>query len=306
MSEEIVVVEENEGVIRYEQDIAGTPAAIPPGLAQRLSRAAAQVQPAQLDGYNAYHRYRYQSIGEVRAIANRALADAGVSIVLEIADAGRSARTSEAGKAVWMTFVKLVIHVSSPDGYFRVGWVGESEDTSDKGIAKAVSSGLKSWLLNSLLIPTAGEEENDDGGLERQRQPQQQPQRQPQQQPQRPQQPAPAHRERPARRGRPDTALTPDGVREFVAGEARRQSTHDEPATSRQVDLIDRLLSEVCHDSSAVIRFIFGKEADELSKAEAFAVLLWMLDRDGNGEHRLHPLTAIEVGEIMRTSENEA
>ena len=43
-----------------------------------------------------------------------------------------------------------------------VAWVGESEDTSDKGLAKAITASTKSFLLNFLLIPLAQAEEERD------------------------------------------------------------------------------------------------------------------------------------------------
>ena len=135
---------------------------VAPVLAERLSRALSEVEPAILDGHHAYLNYSYATIGQIRAIANRALARAGVAVVPSILQVGREARTSEKGKPIQATVVRMSFHILAPEGQMSVAWVGESEDTSDKGLAKAITASTKSFLLNFLLIPLAQAEEERD------------------------------------------------------------------------------------------------------------------------------------------------
>lgn len=143
---------------------------ISPGLARRLILATKSVEALTLDGKNDFHKYRYPTIGQVRAHANRALAGAGVSIMPSVVRVGRSVRQSAQGKPMQVTAVDLEIVVSSEDGFYVARWVGESEDTGDKGIQKAVSAGVKAFLAHMLLMPV-GEEEDDDGTDEHARDP---------------------------------------------------------------------------------------------------------------------------------------
>jgi hypothetical protein len=133
-----------------------------PGLARRMIQATKSVEALSLDGNNEFHKYRYPTIGQVRGHANRALANAGVSIMPSVVRVGRSVRTSAQGKAMQVTAVEIDILVSSEDGSYLAHWTGESEDTGDKGVQKAVSAAVKSWLAHTLLMPVS-EEEDDDG-----------------------------------------------------------------------------------------------------------------------------------------------
>lgn len=133
-----------------------------PQLADRLSKALANAGHLELDGNNKFHNYLYPTIAQVRGHANKALSAAGIGIIPEILQEGRNQRDTDKGKVTNVTFVKLAIHVFAPEGMFTVRWVGESEDMTDKGLAKAVSAGIKSFLLAMMLMPV-GEEENDDG-----------------------------------------------------------------------------------------------------------------------------------------------
>lgn len=133
-----------------------------PQLADRLSKALANAGRLELDGNNQFHHYQYPTVAQVRGHANKAMSAAGLGIIPEITQEGRTTRETDKGKVSNVTFVKMAIHVFAPEGMFTVRWVGESEDMTDKGLAKAVSAGVKSFLVAMMLMPV-GEEENDDG-----------------------------------------------------------------------------------------------------------------------------------------------
>jgi len=155
-----LVIREEETVVLAEpkdQRIAMTPQ-----FADQLAKAIGSVHPLSMDGTNAFHHYDYPTIAQVRGNAGQALAQAGIGIVPEIVKWGRDKRETGSGKTSNVTFVQLRMRLFSPNGQLEVGWGGESEDMTDKGLQKAVSAGVKSFLMAFLLMPY-GEDENDDG-----------------------------------------------------------------------------------------------------------------------------------------------
>jgi hypothetical protein len=167
MSEEKIQYEAGLAIADAERSLAGVDEArsiapaITPGLARRLYQATKAVEVLTLDGQNLFHNYRYPTIAQVRQHANHALAGAGISIIPSVVRIGRHERTSDKGKTINITAVELSIAVCSEDGSYLAAWTGESEDTGDKGIQKAVSAGVKAFLSNLLMMPVA-EDENDD------------------------------------------------------------------------------------------------------------------------------------------------
>lgn len=171
--EKEVTENENELTIIEGEGVAAEPPAPlaqlpPPGLASRLIQATAAIEPLIKDGVHEYHKYRYPTVAQVREHANRALAQAGISIIPSIVRVARSERTGAKGTAISISVVELEIAVCSEDGCYLARWIGESEDTGDKGVQKAASAALKAWLTQLLLIG-AREEENDDGATEAKR-----------------------------------------------------------------------------------------------------------------------------------------
>jgi hypothetical protein len=151
------------GLIVTDPDEAGevlSPVASvpPPGLAKRLRQAMEIVEPLVLDGENAFHHYRYPTIAQVREVANRTLAAVGISIIPSVVRVGRATREGAKGKTISVTAVEMEIAVCAEDGAYIARWVGESEDVGDKGVQKAVSNAIKSWLANLLLIPVESAE----------------------------------------------------------------------------------------------------------------------------------------------------
>lgn len=139
-----------------------------PQLAIKLSRAMGAVRPLVLDGENTFHHYHYPTIAQVRERANKALAEAGIAIIPSITRVVRGTRVSDRGKDLNITGVDVQLVICAEEGTYVAQWFGESEDTGDKGIQKAASSAIKSFLSNLLLIPV-GEDENDDGETEKAR-----------------------------------------------------------------------------------------------------------------------------------------
>jgi hypothetical protein len=152
------VREEKLPALPPEQPLA--PETLPPlALAKRITKAMSTLRPLILDGYVPQLHYRYPTIAQVREKANEALAQAGIALIPSVVKVGRGVRQGEGGKQIAVTAVELEIAIVSDDGSYKVRWVGESQDVSDKGIPKAISAAIKSFLATFLLAPVAEEEE---------------------------------------------------------------------------------------------------------------------------------------------------
>lgn len=139
--------------------IAEPPPDFLPRMAERITKALENIEPATLDGYHEHHKYHYSTIGQLRSLSNRALARAGIAVIPSVMDVRRQESQSQQGKRVMQTAVKMQFTVVTPEGRQAVEWYGESDDTSDKGLAKAITAATKSFLTNFLLIPMAQIEE---------------------------------------------------------------------------------------------------------------------------------------------------
>ena len=136
--------------------------AMTPEFAGQLALALSKVHPLSLDGTNAFHKYNYPTVAQVRGNAGQALAQAGIGIIPEVIKWGHDQRTTKGGGTTNVTYVQLRLHLFSTKGSVSVNWPGESEDLTDKGTAKAISAGVKSFLIAFLMMPFE-EDENDDG-----------------------------------------------------------------------------------------------------------------------------------------------
>ncbi len=283
-----------------------------PEVGKAVAEAMAAVEDVALDGFNQRFGYRYPSIAVVRGAAGRALAKAGVSIFPSITRSGRASRATSKGGQIQMTFVELLIHIVTPGGTATVRWEGQAEDVTDKGVAKAVSNGIKSFLQTWLLMGVAEDEvDADEGQVQQQagRQPQQRRVQQAEQQAKRQvkQQPPPPQRPYP-----------PDTIRDGIAARVKAQPTGIGSATQAQVGAVAGYLEEALDQARdwgadgvtdlrpyrlAVLSYLLARPietASDLSKVEASAVLEWLVK-----DRALNPLAIKEIRGVLEAIEQQ-
>lgn len=155
----------------------GTPAAPPPPspeviasmtLAERLARITAEVGPVSKSGRNAHFGYSYQRAEDVGAAVAPLLGRYGVSITpriafdeVQVTDTGR---TTKSGAPIREYAVPIHFLISCPNGADLVPWLALAIDDSDKGVNKAITAAVKSFLRAQFLIPTGDEDTDSDSG----------------------------------------------------------------------------------------------------------------------------------------------
>lgn len=136
-------------------------------LAERLARITAEVAPVAKSGRNQHFGYSYQRAEDVGAAVAPLLGRYAVSITPRIEHASirieDTGRTTNSGIAIKDYFVPMVFRLACPTGHDDVPWLALATDDSDKGVNKAITAAVKSFLRAHFLIPT-GEDDTDAGG----------------------------------------------------------------------------------------------------------------------------------------------
>lgn len=122
---------------------------------QALSKVMGDVQAVKKDSKNQAQRFNFRGIDAVMNAVGPALRKHGVVILPEDVDVHRSNGTTANGKQTAEVVVKVTYRVYGPAGDSIHGKVAaEAIDFGDKAIAKAMSVAYRTFLLQSLTIPT--------------------------------------------------------------------------------------------------------------------------------------------------------
>jgi len=128
-------------------------------LAHKLACASKQLNEqggVTKDGRNDHHRYDYATIDGVLSAVAPVIAHHGIATIPAIEKIDRAAN----GKSQHVTLYLQISIVDTETGYgITVPWVAEAQDSQDKAITKAISYGMKMFLLRLLHIPAG--EDND-------------------------------------------------------------------------------------------------------------------------------------------------
>ena len=121
-----------------------------------MPKVMADIIPIGKDGRNEQQSYNFRGIDQIYNFIQPVFSKHGIWMKSEILDVQRSERPSRSGGV--MTFVQIRIRYSivAPDGSsISTDVLGESMDSGDKAVPKALSVAQKYCLLQMFLIPTA-------------------------------------------------------------------------------------------------------------------------------------------------------
>lgn len=129
---------------------------------QALSKVMGDVQAVRKDSKNQAQKFLFRGIDAVLNAVGPALRKHGVTILPEDVEVHRSNGATASGKQTAEVVVKVTYRVYGPAGDSIHGKVAaEAMDFGDKAIAKAMSVAYRTFLLQSLTIPT--DEPDPDG-----------------------------------------------------------------------------------------------------------------------------------------------
>lgn len=136
------------------------PAAI---LAWKLAQVVKQVSGVEKDGVNAFHKYSYTSAEAMLRAIRGPLAEAGVTLLPTLDRVEeREVKTAKGGASTITTAYVQFEFVDHDTGNSYISkWAGQGDDPADKGLGKAYTNAIKTFLREAFLIPQGDDPEAD-------------------------------------------------------------------------------------------------------------------------------------------------
>lgn len=159
--------------VDLDQLVPGSEAVpLPPGVHEAWSRVMARVQSIGKDGTNEMQGYKFRGVDATVNAVGPALREESVSVVPVETTYWDERFTTKKGSEMRGVTVQIRFRVYGPRGdYFDGQALGESADSGDKAVPKAHSVAYRTFLLQSLCIPT-GDPDPDSESHERVAEPQ--------------------------------------------------------------------------------------------------------------------------------------
>lgn len=150
------------------------------GLYRKIAAVAGAIAAVAKDGYNPQLKYKYATPATVMEAVKPLLAEQHLAIVPTMSQVVKEPTGSktQSGAEKVLTRVEMIYLILDGESgeSLSVPWAGEGEDWSDKGIAKAQTIALRTFLIQLFQIPAEDPDTDPDA---RQVQAPQQGQRQP-------------------------------------------------------------------------------------------------------------------------------
>lgn len=122
----------------------------------KLVAVGAAIQSIEKTGNNSFLKFKFVEASHAYERIRTELYNRGVMLTISIGDVRQEGTLTSV--EMQMTFV------DSESGERQVlRWHGYGSDKQDKGLAKAITAGVKSFLLTTLLIPSGVEPDADAG-----------------------------------------------------------------------------------------------------------------------------------------------
>ena len=129
------------------------------GLYAKMVRVMAQLGRIPKRGRNKHFNYDFVTDGDVLDAVGAALVAEGIAFFVSFNEATKH------DKGVTVGSFTLTFADSETGQTHAVNWIGEGQDTQDKGAAKAATSAVKYALLKTFLISTGESTDDPDADL---------------------------------------------------------------------------------------------------------------------------------------------
>lgn len=139
-----------------------------PTLFRKLAEVMGEAERVPKRGTNPHHKYKYAQASDVMDAVRAGLASRGVALLPEITSvAPGMERKTSGGNLTYLWRVDLTYTFADAETgeTWAVPWTSFGEDPGDKGVAKALTIGVKTMLLQTFLMSTGDDPEgNGDEG----------------------------------------------------------------------------------------------------------------------------------------------
>jgi hypothetical protein len=140
----------------------------PTSLAMKLVEAALAIESIAKDKRNSFHKYDYASAESILTAARAELLTRHVLVIGSEDHTEERARETKQGETSITTVHMIFTVLDAESGEkLEVPWIGRGEDPADKGVGKALTNSVKTFLRQLLLLPYGDDPEADDATDER-------------------------------------------------------------------------------------------------------------------------------------------
>lgn len=143
----------------------------------KLARITGKIERVAKDGRNNHQGYDYATEGALVEAVREHLAAENVACLPSVVTVERVAGNESKGGTMFLTrvYMRFTFVCGDTGATFECPWVGEGQDTGDKGIYKAYTGALKYFLMKTFLIPTGDDPEHEQQAPRQQHQARPQP-----------------------------------------------------------------------------------------------------------------------------------
>jgi hypothetical protein len=135
----------------------------PQTLAQKLCEVMLEVEGLHKDGTNEFHRYKFASAENVFGALRGPLASRGVLLLPAITAVRERDFKTLRGKDSTLTTIDLLMTFrdAATGEEIICSWAGAGDDPADKGLYKAMTGGVRTYLRDTFLLPQGDDPELD-------------------------------------------------------------------------------------------------------------------------------------------------
>ncbi len=139
----------------------------------KLAEVVQEVEGVAKSGKNTFHKYDYTTAEEMLRALRLPLAKRNVVLMPSLIDIGEREISTAKGGSSTITTVRIRFTLADGDTgeTFACDWAGQGDDPADKGLGKAYTNAIKTFLREQFLIPQGDDPEadkkTDERGAER-------------------------------------------------------------------------------------------------------------------------------------------
>lgn len=131
------------------------------GLFKKLVNVMGKIERVPKNGFNSFHKYKFVQEADLSEYVRKFFVEEGLALIV---GAKGQTLTPVGDKGDLLTSLEMEItiaDVETGEG-ITVPWQGQGTDKGDKGLYKAMTGGVKFWLLKTFLVPSGEDPEGDE------------------------------------------------------------------------------------------------------------------------------------------------
>jgi hypothetical protein len=135
----------------------------PPGLYAKIAQVVTEVGEVAKTGTNEFHGYKYVTAETILTALRKPLAEKKVALLSSVTGIEeRAYKTSRGNESIITTVHVDFTFVDGATGEMhKCSWAGQGDDPADKGLGKAYTNAIKTFLREQFLLPQGDDPESD-------------------------------------------------------------------------------------------------------------------------------------------------